>query len=102
MRQDELSGVKQQRTRKRSASGANEGAAEEGREKKAKKPNAKSAYAFFKDDERPKFLQQHPSVKACDFGRIAKHMSTTWKEISDEARRKYEKMASEAKFTRQD
>ena len=79
MRQDELSVAKQQRTRTRRASGANEGAAEEGREKKARKPNAKSAYAFFKDDERPKFLQQHPDVKPSHFSIVSKHLGTSWK-----------------------
>ena len=100
--QDELSGAKQQRARTRRASGANEGAAEEGREKKPKKPRAKTAFDFFKDDERPKFLEQNPSVKKCDFGRISAAMSDAWKNISEEAKRKYEKMAFEAKSTSED
>ena len=71
-------------------------------ERKTKRPVAKSAFAFFKDDERPKFLLQNPSVKKCDFGIISAAMSDAWKNISEEAKLKYEKMAFEAKSTSED
>ena len=47
-----------------------------------------SAFAFFKDEEGPKLLQQHPDVKPSQFSIISNHLGTSWKELDDEARRK--------------
>ena len=38
----------------------------------------------------------------CDFAIISRHLSDAWKDISDEAKLKYEKMAFEAKSTSED
>ena len=78
----------------RRASGASQGAAEGGRKKKER---TTSAFAFFKDEERPKLLQQHPDVKPSQFSIISNHLGTSWKELDDEARRKYMELAAAAK-----
>ena len=78
---------------------ASDGAAEEG--DKGNKIT-KSAFAFFKNEEMPKLLQQHTEVKGCNFVVISKHLSTMWKDLSDEAKRKYTDMAFEAKSAQVD
>ena len=62
-----------------------------------KKERTTSAVAFFKDEERPKLLQQHPDVKPSQFSVIWKHLGTSRKELDDEARRKYMELAAAAK-----
>jgi len=42
-------------------------------------------------------LQQHPDVKPSQFSIISNHLGTSWKELDDEARRKYMELAAAAK-----
>ena len=42
-------------------------------------------------------LQQHPDVKPSQFSITSNHLGTSWKELDDEARRKYMELAAAAK-----
>ena len=64
------------------------------KEAKQKTPRAKSAYIFFTMDKRPEVVQQNPDMKQKD---ILKELARLWKEVSDEEKEKYQKMADEDK-----
>lgn len=67
--------------------------------KKKKDPNAPkralSAYIFFTKEFRPIIKRDNPTLK---FGEIAKKLGETWREMDDEEKVPYNKLASEDKI----
>lgn len=67
-------------------------------EKRKKDPNApkrgKSSYIFFCVEQREKIKKSHPEMEAKD---IIKELGNRWKDLSDEKKVKYVKMAEEDK-----
>eukprot|EP00042_Codosiga_hollandica_P036578 m.280832 g.280832 ORF g.280832 m.280832 type:complete len:216 (-) comp54919_c1_seq28:207-854(-) len=70
--------------------------------KKAKDPNkpkgATSAYMFYMKEQRPKVLQTNPGMAMTA---VASHVAGMWRELSDQAKAPYEKLAAADKIRAQ-